>query len=119
MKKFLFITLLVLIGVGGFVGYRMLKGEGGWRSCCGWGEDKDPWSTYTPPADEAAAGAGGAGRDPGAGGLSARRPPRVLCARPAVAVASPTSRGTDASPSRPKRSRPSCAGGRVCGTGRE
>lgn len=58
MKKLLFLTLLVLIGVGAFAGYKMLKGEGGWLgSCCGWGDSADPWSTYTPPADEPDAGA--------------------------------------------------------------
>jgi hypothetical protein len=56
MKKLLFISLLALIGVGVFIGYKMAKGEGGWlSSCCGWGDEKDPWSTYTPPAEDAGA----------------------------------------------------------------
>lgn len=58
MKKLVLIALLALIGVGVYYGYKMMKGEGGWlTSCFGWGEDKDPWSTYTPPADEGQAGA--------------------------------------------------------------
>ena len=52
MKKLLFIVLLAMVGGGIYLGYRMAKGDGGWLSgCCGWGDDKDPWSTYTPPAD--------------------------------------------------------------------
>ena len=67
MKKFALLTLLVLIGVGVFVGWKMAKGEGGWlSSCCGWGGDKtDPWATYTPPAPEATEAAE-AGTDAGA-----------------------------------------------------
>ncbi|MFA4966291.1 MAG: hypothetical protein WC709_11765 [Thermoleophilia bacterium] len=49
MKKLMFPMLLVLVGAGAYFGWKMLKGEG----CCGWGGDKaDPWSSYTPPADE-------------------------------------------------------------------
>jgi hypothetical protein len=54
MKRFLFITLLVLVGAGAYFGYRMAKGDGGWLSSCCGGADKDPWSTYTPPEDPAA-----------------------------------------------------------------
>jgi hypothetical protein len=50
LKKFIFITLIVLVGVGGYFAWKMLKGDGG---CCGWGGDNtDPWSSYTPPAEE-------------------------------------------------------------------
>lgn len=58
MKKFLFFTVLLLLGVGLYVGYKMAKGEGGWlSSCCGWGDQTDPWTSYAPPdaTDEAAA----------------------------------------------------------------
>lgn len=54
MKKFMFCVLLVLVGVGGFFAWKMLKGDGG---CCGWGGDNDPWSSYTPPADDDTTGA--------------------------------------------------------------
>jgi hypothetical protein len=51
MKKLLFLSLALLVGAGIVIGYRMAKGEG-W-SCCGWGGDKvDPWTAYTPPAEE-------------------------------------------------------------------
>ncbi len=51
MKKVLFISLALLVGVGILIGYRMAKGEG--FSCFGWGQDKvDPWTSYTPPADQ-------------------------------------------------------------------
>lgn len=51
MKKFSFVVLLVLVGVGAYYGWKMLKGEGG---CCGWGgEANDPWSTYQAPEEEA------------------------------------------------------------------
>lgn len=51
MKKLLFITLALLVGAGIVIGYKMAKGEG--FSCCGWGSDKvDPWTSYTPPAEE-------------------------------------------------------------------
>lgn len=57
MKKLVFVSLALLVGAGIVIGYRMAKGQG-W-SCCGWGGQKvDPWSTYTPPTDESAAGAG-------------------------------------------------------------
>ena len=50
MKKIVFIMLLILVGVGAFFAWKMLKGDGG---CCGWGGDNtDPWSSYTPPAEE-------------------------------------------------------------------
>jgi hypothetical protein len=53
MKKLVFFALLAVIGAGAFMAWKMLKGEGG---CCGWGGDNtDPWSAYTPPADEAGA----------------------------------------------------------------
>jgi hypothetical protein len=54
MKKFAFLVLLVLAGVGGYFAWKMIKGDGG---CCGWGGDNtDPWSSYTPPpADEVVA----------------------------------------------------------------
>jgi len=53
MKKLAFLTLLVLAGVGAYFAWKMLKGDGG---CCGWGGDKtDPWSSYTPPADDVVA----------------------------------------------------------------
>jgi hypothetical protein len=53
MKKLLFVSLALLLGAGIVIGYRMAKGE----SCCGWGGDKvDPWTSYTPPADEGGAG---------------------------------------------------------------
>jgi hypothetical protein len=53
MKKFAFLVLIVLAGVGAYYARKMLKGDGG---CCGWGGDKtDPWSSYTPPADDVAA----------------------------------------------------------------
>jgi len=56
MKKLLFLTLALLVGAGIVIGYRMAKGEG--FSCCGWGGDKvDPWTAYTPPAEEPSAGA--------------------------------------------------------------
>ena len=52
MKKLAFLALIVLAGVGAYFAWKMLKGDGG---CCGWGGDKtDPWSSYTPPADDAA-----------------------------------------------------------------
>ncbi len=52
MKKIIFIMLLMLVGVGAFFAWKRLKGDG---SCCGWGGDNsDPWSSYTPPADDAA-----------------------------------------------------------------
>lgn len=51
MKKLLFITLALLVGAGIVIGYKMAKGEG--FSCFGWGGDKvDPWTSYTPPAEE-------------------------------------------------------------------
>ncbi len=51
MKKLLFITLALLVGAGIVIGYKMAKGEG--FSCCGWGSEKvDPWTSYTPPAEE-------------------------------------------------------------------
>ena len=50
MKKLVFIMLLILVGVGAFFAWKMLKGDSG---CCGWGGDNtDPWSSYTPPAEE-------------------------------------------------------------------
>ena len=52
MKKLIVLMVLILAGVGAFCAWKMLKGEG----CCGWGGDKeDPWSSYTPPEDDAAA----------------------------------------------------------------
>ena len=48
MKKIVFLMLLILVGVGAYFAWKMLKGDGG---CCGWGGDNtDPWSSYTPPA---------------------------------------------------------------------
>ena len=42
LKKLVFIMLLILVGVGAFFAWKMLKGDGG---CCGWGGDNtDPWS---------------------------------------------------------------------------
>jgi len=56
MKKLAFLVLLVLAGVGAFYAWKMFKGDDG---CCGWGGDNtDPWSSYTPPADDAGADAG-------------------------------------------------------------
>jgi hypothetical protein len=53
LKKIIFIMLLILVGVGAYFAWKMLKGDGG---CCGWGGDNtDPWSSYTPPAEEPAA----------------------------------------------------------------
>ena len=50
LKKIIFVMLLMLVGVGAFFAWKMLKGDGG---CCGWGGDNtDPWSSYTPPAEE-------------------------------------------------------------------
>ena len=50
LKKIVFIMLLILVGVGAFFAWKMLKGDG---SCCGWGGDNtDPWSSYTPPAED-------------------------------------------------------------------
>ena len=49
LKKIIFVMLLILVGVGAFFAWKMLKGDGG---CCGWGGDNtDPWSSYTPPAE--------------------------------------------------------------------
>jgi len=54
MKKLVFLVLIVFAGVGAYFAWKMLKGDG----CCGWGGDKtDPWSSYTPPADDVSAGA--------------------------------------------------------------
>lgn len=66
MKKLVFVSLALLVGAGIVIGYRMAKGEG-WN-WCGWGGQKvDPWSTYTPPAEEPPAAAGGeAAEDTGA-----------------------------------------------------
>ena len=53
LKKIIFVMLLILVGVGAYFAWKMLKGDGG---CCGWGGDNtDPWSSYTPPAEEPAA----------------------------------------------------------------
>jgi hypothetical protein len=50
LKKLVFLMLLILVGVGAYFAWKMLKGDGG---CCGWGGDNtDPWSSYTPPAEE-------------------------------------------------------------------
>jgi hypothetical protein len=50
LKKIVFVMLLLVLGVGAFFAWKMLKGDGG---CCGWGGDNtDPWSSYTPPAEE-------------------------------------------------------------------
>jgi len=55
MKKLLFISLAVLVGAGIVVGYRMAKGEG--FDWFGFGREKvDPWTSYTPPAEEPPAG---------------------------------------------------------------
>jgi hypothetical protein len=35
MKTLVWLGLLALIGVGGYYGYKMAKGEGGWLSSCG------------------------------------------------------------------------------------
>lgn len=49
-KKLIIVMLLMLVGVGAYFAWKMLKGDGG---CCGWGGDNtDPWSSYTPPAEE-------------------------------------------------------------------
>ena len=54
MKKLVFLVLIVFAGVGAYFAWKMLKGDG----CCGWGGDKtDPWSSYTPPADDVVADA--------------------------------------------------------------
>jgi hypothetical protein len=48
VKKMIFVMLLILVGVGAYFAWKMLKGDGG-----GWGGDNtDPWSSYTPPAQE-------------------------------------------------------------------
>ena len=52
MKKIIFLTLLGLIGAGAYFGWRMMKGDGGWG-----GDNVDPWTSYTPPAEDTAAGA--------------------------------------------------------------
>ncbi len=50
LKKIIFVMLLVLVGVGAYYAWKMLKGDGG---CAGWGGDNtDPWSSYTPPAED-------------------------------------------------------------------
>ena len=50
LKKLILIMLLILVGVGAYFAWKMLKGDSG---CCGWGGDNtDPWSSYTPPAEE-------------------------------------------------------------------
>ena len=50
LKKLIIIMLLILVGVGAYFAWKMLKGDSG---CCGWGGDNtDPWSSYTPPAEE-------------------------------------------------------------------
>ena len=50
LKRLIFIMLLILVGVGAYFAWKMLKGDSG---CCGWGGDNtDPWSSYTPPAEE-------------------------------------------------------------------
>jgi len=63
MKTLLWLTVLGLIGVGIYFGYKMAKGEGGWLSGCGeWkGGGDDPWTTYTPPAETEADTGGEAG----------------------------------------------------------
>ena len=48
LKKIIFVMLLILVGVGAFFAWKMLKGDGG---CCGWGGDTHR-SSYTPPAEE-------------------------------------------------------------------
>ncbi len=54
MKKLIFFSLLALVGAGAYFGWRMMKGDGG---CCGWGGDNvDPWTSYTPPAEDTGAG---------------------------------------------------------------
>ncbi len=66
MKTLLWLSVLGLIGVGIYFGYKMAKGEGGWLGCCGdWsGEQSDPWTTYTPPDDAESAPDAGAEADP-------------------------------------------------------
>jgi len=55
VKKFIFVVVIMLAGVGAYFAWKMLKGDGG---CFGWGGDNsDPWSSYTPPADETPADA--------------------------------------------------------------
>ncbi len=50
MKKFGFVVLLILIGVGAYYGWKMFMGDGGWR---GWiGESDDPWNAYQVPEEE-------------------------------------------------------------------
>ncbi|MCX6362655.1 MAG: hypothetical protein NTW58_00485 [Actinobacteria bacterium] len=47
MNKLLFPPLIVLSGVGAYFAWKKLKGDGGWG-----GDKTDPWSSYTPPADD-------------------------------------------------------------------
>jgi len=55
LRKIVLIMLLLLVGVGAYFAWKMLKGDGG---CCGWGGDNtDPWSSYTPPAEDTPADA--------------------------------------------------------------
>jgi hypothetical protein len=50
LKKLILMMMLILVGVGAYFAWKMLKGDSG---CCGWGGDNtDPWSSYTPPAEE-------------------------------------------------------------------
>jgi len=49
VKKIIFVVVIILAGLGAYFAWKMLKGDG----CCGWGGDNsDPWSSYTPPAEE-------------------------------------------------------------------
>ncbi|MEZ5126614.1 MAG: hypothetical protein R2826_10285 [Thermoleophilia bacterium] len=59
MKKLaVLFSLLALVGAGAFFGWKMMKGNGG---CCGWGSDNvDPWTSYTPPAQDNGSDAAGA-----------------------------------------------------------
>jgi len=44
-----FTMVLILVGVGAYFAWKMLKGDGG---CCGWGGDNtDPWSSHTRPVE--------------------------------------------------------------------
>jgi hypothetical protein len=51
VKKFVFIVMLLgVVGAGAYYAWKMLTGDAG---ICGWGGDNnDPWSSYTPPADD-------------------------------------------------------------------
>jgi len=60
-KTLLWLSVLGLIGVGIYFGWKMAKDQG-WLSGCGeWGGGgSDPWTTYTPPAETETTSEGGA-----------------------------------------------------------